>query len=151
MSYFLVSMKKLVKKNNQIKVPSDLNYLAEVDKFVEQKLKKTSLNKSQLADIAISVTEAVTNAMLHGNKKDPHKEVTIQVDVKPTEVVITVQDQGNGFDPEKVPNPTQGDLIKVAGRGVFIYKTLMDKVEFFIQPHQGTTVRMVKEIKPEKK
>ncbi len=147
----MVSMKKLVKKNNQIKVPSDLNYLAEVDKFVEQKLKKTSLNKSQLADIAISVTEAVTNAMLHGNKKDPHKEVTIQVDVKPTEVVITVQDQGNGFDPEKVPNPTQGDLIKVAGRGVFIYKTLMDKVEFFIQPHQGTTVRMVKEIKPEKK
>src|SRR3990170_2516939 len=53
------------KKNNQIKVPSDLDYLAEVDKFVEQKLKKTTLNKSQLADIAISVTEAVTNAMLH--------------------------------------------------------------------------------------
>ncbi len=151
MSYFLVSMKKLVKKNNQIKVPSDLDYLAEVDKFVEQKLKKTTLNKSQLADIAISVTEAVTNAMLHGNKKDPHKEVTIDVEVKPKEVVITIQDQGNGFDPDKVPNPTQGDLIKVAGRGVFIYKTLMDKVEFFIKPHQGTTVKMVKEIKPEEK
>ncbi len=147
----MVSMKKLVKKNNQIKVPSDLDYLAEVDKFVEQKLKKTTLNKSQLADIAISVTEAVTNAMLHGNKKDPHKEVTIDVEVKPKEVVITIQDQGNGFDPDKVPNPTQGDLIKVAGRGVFIYKTLMDKVEFFIKPHQGTTVKMVKEIKPEEK
>ncbi|OGC79383.1 MAG: hypothetical protein A2145_02670 [candidate division Zixibacteria bacterium RBG_16_40_9] len=144
-------MKKLVKKNNQIKVPSDLDYLAEVDKFVEQKLKKTTLNKSQLADIAISVTEAVTNAMLHGNKKDPHKEVTIDVEVKPKEIVITIQDQGNGFDPDKVPNPTQGDLIKVAGRGVFIYKTLMDKVEFFIKPHQGTTVKMVKEIKPETK
>lgn len=144
-------MKKLVKKNNQIKVPSDLNYLAEVDKFVERKLKKTTLNKSQLADIAISVTEAVTNAMLHGNKKDPHKEVTVDVEVKPKEVVITIQDQGNGFDPDQVPNPTQDDLIKVAGRGVFIYKTLMDKVEFFIKPHQGTTVKMVKEIKPGKK
>lgn len=142
-------MKKLVKKNNQLVVPSNLDYLAEVDKFVEKRLKKTGLSKSQLADIAISVTEAVTNAMLHGNKKDPHKEVTIDVAVKPREVVITIQDQGNGFDPEKIPNPTEGDLVKVAGRGVFIYKTLMDKVEFFIKPHNGTTIKMVKEIKPE--
>jgi len=143
------TMKKLVKKNNRIVVPSNLDYLAEVDKFVEKKLKKTGLTKSQLADIAISVTEAVTNAMLHGNKKDPHKEVTIDVQVKPSEVVITIQDQGNGFDPEKVPNPTEGDLIKVAGRGVFIYKALMDRVEFSIKPQDGTTVKMVKEIKPE--
>lgn len=142
-------MKKPQKKNNQIVVPSNLDYLAEVDKFVEKKLKKTGLTKSQLADIAISVTEAVTNAMLHGNKKDPHKEVTIDLEIKPTQVVITIQDQGNGFDPEKVPNPTEGDLIKVAGRGVFIYKTLMDKVEFFVKPHDGTTVKLVKEIKRE--
>lgn len=142
-------MKKPVKKNNQLVVPSNLDYLAEVDKFVEKKLKKTALSKSQLADIAISVTEAVTNAMLHGNKKDPQKEVTIDVEISPSEVVITIQDQGNGFDPEKIPNPTEGDLIKVAGRGLFIYKALMDKVEFFIKPHNGTTIKMVKEIKPE--
>jgi len=144
-----LTMKKLVKKNNQLRVPSNLDYLAEVDKFVEKKLKKAGLTKSQLADIAISVTEAVTNAMLHGNKKDPHKEVTVDVEVKPTEVVIIIQDQGNGFDPEKIPNPTEGDLIKVAGRGVFIYKALMDKVEFFVKPHHGTTIKMIKEIKPE--
>ena len=142
-------MEKPVKSKNQIVVPSSLNYLAEVDKFVEKRLKKSGLTKSQLADIAISVTEAVTNAMLHGNKNDPKKKVRVDLDIKPSEVTITIQDQGNGFDPDKVPNPTEGDLIKVAGRGVFIYKALMDKVEFFIKPHQGTKVKMVKRVKPE--
>src|SRR3990172_2091082 len=142
-------MKKPVKKNNQIVVPSNLDYLAEVDKFVEKRLKKSGLTKSQLADIAISVTEAVTNAMLHGNKNDSKKKVRVDLDIKPSEVTITIQDQGNGFDPDKVPNPTEGELIKVAGRGVFIYKALMDKVEFFIKPHKGSTVKMVKRVKPE--
>ena len=142
-------MPKSVKSKNQIIVPSSLDYLAEVDKFVEKKLKKTGLTKSQLADVAISVTEALTNARLHGNKNDPKKKVWVDLDIKSTEVTITIQDQGNGFNPDKVPNPTEGDLIKIAGRGVFIYKALMDKVEFFIEPHKGTKVQMVKQIKPE--
>lgn len=138
-------MGKIVKGKNKISVPSSLEYLRDVDEFVEGKLKKLGLDQSQLADVAISVTEAVTNAIVHGNKNDRKKRVEIDLRIKSSEIMVTVKDQGDGFDPESLSSPVEGEnILKKVGRGVFILKSLMDKVNFIFQPEGGTIVKMVK-------
>ena len=132
-------------KKNQIIIPSSLDFLPKVDEYVEGKLRKLVADKNKLADIAISVTEAVTNAVVHGNKNDLKKKVQIKLKAEPSCVEITVEDEGNGFDPESIRSPIdEGSLLKEAGRGIFILKSLMDKVDFIIQPQKGTVVRMIK-------
>jgi len=138
-------MKKIIKKKNEISIPSSLDYLKDVDSFVEKKLKRMGLNESQLADVAISVTEAVTNAVVHGNKGDPNKRVWVNLEIKPDEVVITVKDQGKGFDPSAIPCPVEEEnILRKVGRGIFILRSLMDQVDYIFEPQGGTLVRMIK-------
>lgn len=133
------------KKDNQIIIPSSLDYLPKVDEYVEGKLRKLGVDENKLADIAISVTEAVTNAVVHGNKNDVDKRVHIRLEADPFHVEITVEDQGDGFDPTVVQSPTEkGNILKEAGRGIFILKSLMDKVDFVVQPQKGTIIKMTK-------
>ena len=138
-------MKKIIKRQNAISIPSSLDYLKDVDLFVEKKLKKIGLDQSQLADVAISVTEAVTNAVVHGNKENIKKTVWVNLEIKPDEVIITVKDQGRGFNPSSLPSPIEKEnILKKVGRGIFILKSLMDKVDFIFEPQGGTSVRMTK-------
>ena len=136
---------KIVRKNNQIEIPSTLDYLPQVDEFIERKLRKLGINEDQIADIAISVTEAVTNAVVHGNKNDLSKKVEISLKVDSSCVEVTVEDEGGGFDPDSIQSPIEEEnLLKEAGRGVFILKSLMDKVDFFCRSKKGAGVKMVK-------
>jgi len=136
---------KIVRKNNQIEIPSTLDYLPKVDEFIERKLKKLGIKKDQIADIAISVSEAVTNAVVHGNKNDLSKKVKISLKVNSSCVEVWVEDEGDGFDPQSIRSPIEEEnLLKEVGRGVFILKSLMDKVDFFCRPKKGTRVKMVK-------
>jgi serine/threonine-protein kinase RsbW len=146
---------KIERKNNspakgggsfgQIIIPSSLDYLPKVDDYVERKLRKLGVDKDRLADIAISVTEAVTNAVVHGNKNDLKKKVAINLKAGPSYVEIIVEDEGNGFDPGVVQSPIEeGNILKEVGRGIFILKSLMDEVDFIIQPQRGTVVKMIK-------
>jgi serine/threonine-protein kinase RsbW len=145
-------MSKILKTKNQISIPSSLDYLKNVDDFVEDRLKNTGLSESELADVAISVTEAVTNAVVHGNKNEPEKRVEITLQIKDPDIIIWVKDQGNGFDPGSVPSPVEKDaILKKVGRGIFILKSLMDEVDFAFQPEGGTLVKMIKHCKPANK
>jgi len=142
-------MSKIVKTENQISIPSSLDYLKDVDEFVEERLKKIGLPESELADVAISVTEAVTNAVVHGNKNDLEKRVLVTLEIGEPELTVWVKDQGNGFDPESVPSPVENaNILKKVGRGIFILKSLMDKVEYSFTPEGGTLVKIVKSYKP---
>jgi serine/threonine-protein kinase RsbW len=147
-----LKMSKILKTKNQISIPSSLDYLKEVDEFVEKRLKKIGLSESELADVAISVTEAVTNAVVHGNKNDQQKRVIVTLEIKEPEVVVWVKDQGEGFDPDSVPSPVEKDnILKKVGRGIFILKSLMDDVDFEFESEGGTLIKMVKHLKPVKK
>jgi serine/threonine-protein kinase RsbW len=138
-------MAEILKTENQISIPSSLDYLKDVDYFVEAKLKKCGLTESDLADVAISVTEAVTNAVIHGNKNDLQKRVTITLEIREPDITVWVKDQGNGFDPNSVPSPVENDnVLKKVGRGIFILKSLMDEVDFTIEPGEGTVVKFTK-------
>ena len=140
-------MEKPVREDNRIVIPSSLNFLREVDEFVEQKLKEQEVDPGVVTDIAISVTEIVTNAVNHGNKNDPRKNVTVTVKLDKKSVTIRVEDQGGGFDSEHLENPLdEKNLLKEAGRGVFIVKSLMDEVKFETVPKAGTVVTLVKKL-----
>lgn len=136
---------KISRKANQIEIPSTLDYLPEVVDFVERKLKKLRIKKDHVADIAISVSEAVTNAVVHGNKNDRSKKVRTIVKADSSRVEVIVEDQGAGFNRECVRSPiTEQNLLKEAGRGLLIVESLMDQVDVVCESDMGTKVRMVK-------
>ncbi len=136
---------KIKRKNNQIIIPSSLDYLPKVDEYVEGKLRKLGVDKDKLIDIAISVTEAVTNAVVHGNKNDLKKKVRLKLKADSSRLEITVEDQGDGFDPGSILSPLdERNVLKEVGRGIFILKSLMDKVDFIVGPQKGTIVKMTK-------
>jgi serine/threonine-protein kinase RsbW len=85
-------------------------------------------------------SKPVNNAIIHGNKNNPEKTVTIQYQVSPQKIVFTVKDEGNGFNPEEIPDPTTNENIeKTGGRGIFIIKKLSDHTEI-IKP--GNTIKI---------
>ena len=139
-------MIKPVIKGNSIAIPSNQEFLPDVDIFIEGILRGFGADESTVADIAISVSELVNNAILHGNKSISEKAVTVTISQGNGEVAITVSDQGGGFDPSGVENPIDdANLMKEVGRGIFIVKSLMDKVDIDASD-VGTTVRITKEI-----
>jgi serine/threonine-protein kinase RsbW len=132
---------------NVIVIPSDAVYIAAVDEFIENKLEETELSKSVKADIAISVSEIVNNAILHGNSCDVNKKVTVKINICKDEVEITIKDQGKGFNPDTIPNPIEkSNLLKRVGRGIFVVRSLMDFADFNFTS-AGTEVVIKKRIK----
>ena len=93
----------------------------------------------------MAVREAVTNAVLHGNRRDESKPVEVGFSDSPAALVITVRDRGTGFDPASVPDPTaEQNLLKSSGRGILFMRNFMDEVAWEHHPDGGTLVRMTK-------
>lgn len=139
-------MSRPIINGDTIRVPSNQDFLTDVDAFLEGTLRGFGTAESVIADIAISVSELVNNAMLHGNKSADDKWVTVTISRKDNKVSISVKDEGGGFNPEKVANPlAEENLLKEVGRGIFIVRSLMDKVEI-ASVDGGTTITITKEI-----
>lgn len=97
--------------------------------------------------IQMAIEEAVVNAIEHGNKKAPDKKVRLVFDVTPEKAVMTISDEGAGFDHRNVADPTTEELVdKPRGRGVMLMRELMDEVKF---NEVGNSVTMVKMRSPE--
>lgn len=123
-------MTKPVISGNTISIPSDPEYLADVDIFIEGILRGFGADESTIADIAISVSELVNNSITHGNKLSSDKLVTVTIGRNNSKIEISVTDQGTGFNPDEIDNPiAQENLLKEVGRGIFIIRSLMDSVE----------------------
>lgn len=120
-----------LKKVGELVVPSRQERLRDVDRFTEKILRKASFPTGELDDVAISVSEAVNNAIVHGNKFDEKKKVKICYYLGRSYLRIVVQDQGRGFSLDRVPDPRkQENLLKASGRGILIMSHLMDRVRF---------------------
>jgi len=97
--------------------------------------------------IGMSVRESVTNAIQHGNKLDKNKKVDISFVMAPDRLCVSVRDEGNGFQADKIPSPLEDDnILKPSGRGIFYIRTFMDEVEFRSLPEGGIEVHMVKKV-----
>ncbi|MFH1861569.1 MAG: ATP-binding protein [bacterium] len=120
-----------LKKLAELTVQSHLDSLTDVDQFTERNVSQIAALAQQLDDIAISVSEAVNNAIVHGNKLDDTKVVRIRFYLGSNFLRIVVQDQGVGFTPEEIPDPRKKEnLLKASGRGILIIRHLMDRVCF---------------------
>jgi len=98
--------------------------------------------------IGMSIREAVTNAIQHGNKLDLGKKVEVCFKMASDSLAVSVRDQGCGFQSDEIPNPLEGDnLLKPSGRGIFYMRLFMDEVEFRPLSQGGTEVYMVKKLK----
>ncbi len=116
-------------------IPSDVNQLPRIEDLSQHISEKAALNKEKSENLAIVLTELVNNAILHGNKKEIGKKVTIIVIYFSNRVQITVKDEGTGFDPSHLNDPRDPEnLWKETGRGIFLVKHLIDEVQFHSTP-----------------
>jgi serine/threonine-protein kinase RsbW len=124
------------KSNEEILIlQSNQSELEKVENLSLHISKKASLSDEKSDNLAIALTELVNNAILHGNKSQPNKTVTIKVSYHKQHVMISVKDQGNGFDPSGLADPRDPEnLWKDSGRGIFLVRNLVDKVEFKSSP-----------------
>lgn len=117
--------------SNHLTISSSLDEITQVDSFLERAFTQISVNEDQQNDILLAATEGVTNAILHGNSEDEDKSVTISVDGTSEQMAISIEDEGPGFDPKNVPDPTDdSNLLKTGGRGVFLMKEYADEVSY---------------------
>ena len=115
----------------ETEIPNDSQLLKDVSKELITILKENGVDEDIIFDIHVGFEEALRNAMIHGNKLDPKKVVKIKAEITPTEVIISVEDEGDGFDPASLPDPTLDEnLLKEGGRGVYLVNHLMDEVDY---------------------
>jgi len=109
--------------------PSNPENLDAVAQFIKEIDARQSISPQVYPNILITLTEAVANAIHHGNKADVNKKIAIYCKIFPSKLTFSISDEGNGFNHRKLPDPTTPDRIdKEDGRGVFIMKQLSDKV-----------------------
>jgi serine/threonine-protein kinase RsbW len=135
----------LTVETSELSLPSRIDTVATAAAAVAEFIGRSGMSDDAAFGIDMAVREAVTNAVLHGNRQDANKTVEIVLKSSPDAVEISVHDQGPGFNPEDVPDPTANEnILKTSGRGIFFMRTFMDEVDWLIRPEGGTTVRMLK-------
>ena len=100
--------------------------------------------------LVTALREAAANAIRHGNRQDPEKSVMVDFRIYDSKVTIRVEDEGEGFDLEAIPDPTDPDyLLRPSGRGIFYMRQFMTHVEYSRSPGGGTVVEMTRRLEPE--
>ena len=102
-----------------------------VERLIDELCEKNRVAEEHYGNILIALTEAVNNAIYHGNKQDPSKKVIVRYTASQDEFFFHIEDDGPGFDYDNIPDPTSPEnLEKPNGRGVFLMKQLSDHLEF---------------------
>jgi serine/threonine-protein kinase RsbW len=121
-------------------VASDLSSLEHVNAFAEMLKEWAPLEEGVYMNLMMALNEAACNAILHGNKLNPEKQVQIRATRFTDHLILEIHDQGEGFDPDSLPDPTHEDnLMKSGGRGIFIIRAYADHADFL---DNGRLVKM---------
>jgi serine/threonine-protein kinase RsbW len=135
----------VTEQTTRLVLPSHIEAVADVAAAMTDFIKSCGLDEQTAFGLDMAVREAVTNSIVHGNQEDETKSVEVIFNCLANAVEIEIRDQGEGFDPTSVPDPTEpANILKTSGRGIFLMRTFMDEVEWLARPEGGTTVRMVK-------
>ncbi len=123
---------------------SELSSVDPVEAKAEELARAAGFDEDTSSQIAMVVREAVINAILHGNKKDPGKQVHVSYELNDEDLRITIADEGPGLDPDTVPDPLAPEnILRSSGRGIFLMKAIMDEVHFH-QLDPGTEIELIK-------
>jgi serine/threonine-protein kinase RsbW len=136
----------LYKVNHRFK--SERKTLTQIEPLIYEIKNVVDIPEDKFYNILIAVTEAINNAIIHGNKSNPDKMIYVQITASDKEFLFSVEDEGYGFDPASLPDPRSAEnLLKEHGRGVFLIKTLADNA-FFEKNDKGAVVKMRFILKP---
>lgn len=115
----------------ELVISSEVSNIVKVENFIENLTDYFELPNDLFGKVSLSLIEAVNNAILSGNKQQADKNVKIVAELNNGKFIVSVEDEGEGFDYENIPDPTLPDnLIKIAGRGLYLMRTLSDELEF---------------------
>jgi serine/threonine-protein kinase RsbW len=117
--------------SKELTINSRVENISLVENLIDELSVELSLVADIYGNILIAIIEAVTNAIVHGNKLDETKKVTIQAEYQKPYLVVRVTDEGEGFEFNSIPDPTKPDNVeKPDGRGVFLMRHLADDIAF---------------------
>ncbi|MFN8210858.1 MAG: ATP-binding protein [Bacteroidales bacterium] len=115
----------------RIVIKSEVKNLRIIEKAIDEVSSEMKFSEDNYGKIMVSAMEAVNNAIIHGNKSDSNKTVIVEIKHIRNQLKICVEDEGPGFDPGIIPDPTKPENIeKLNGRGIFLMSRLTDKIEF---------------------
>jgi serine/threonine-protein kinase RsbW len=129
----------------ELDIPSDVRLIERVVELVRRECREMDYAHRQIMlNVPVALTEALSNAILRGNLDDPAKHVHIRAEVDTVRLVVEVADEGAGFDLEAslIDPTTPGNVDREDGRGLFLMRKLMDRVERVEGAH-GSIVRMI--------
>ncbi len=126
-------------------IPSNPEFLPDVEEFILTIAQENNLDEDKFNSLALSVAEAASNSIVHGNKSDRNKFLKIKVIVDDEKFKIIFKDEGNGFNPQKVPDPTKPEnILKDNGRGIHIMKTFLDELSYNFTEDGTETILILK-------
>ena len=130
------------------KLPSTMESVAEVEAAAEKLTQTAGMDEDESFKVVMAVREATVNAVLHGNGYDPNKQISVSLENTGKSLVITIADEGEGLDPDKIPDPLAPEnLLRGTGRGIFLIRSFLDEVHFR-QLHPGTELTLIKHLSP---
>lgn len=119
------------KTQNSLVIPSKAESINTVERLIDDLRTEFDIHEDVYGNMLVAVTEAVNNAILHGNQSDPAKEVSVNYTITEDKISFTIKDEGAGFDYYNLPDPTAPEnLEKPCGRGIFLMKNLADQLIF---------------------
>ncbi len=131
----------------EVTLESDLNRVEAVEGIARRVSATAGFDEDDQHKIEMAVHESVINAIWHGNRNDPSKYVWLRFEIFADRLEIRIRDQGNGFDPGKLPDPlAEENLLNVSGRGIFLIRTFMDEYRVANVEGRGTEVTLVKRL-----
>lgn len=114
-----------------LRIESRIDNLRMVETTIDSITSEIGIRPDNYGKVLVSALEAVNNAIIHGNKSDPGKQVSIEIVYDENDLKITVTDEGQGFNPSMVPDPTEPQNIEALnGRGIFLMSKLADDMQF---------------------
>jgi serine/threonine-protein kinase RsbW len=124
-----------------IKISSKTNNICLIQSFIEEVFAKYQLDHNYFGDVLTTITEAVNNAIIHGNREDESKFVHLHLKRTRKYIKFRISDEGQGFDPSQIPDPTSEEKLDCCGgRGVFLINQLSHGVSYL---NNGSTVEIV--------
>ena len=133
---------KYIREKIEFEFPSAISLMHSILDYLMKRVEKNGIIEVENSNLFIALDEAFVNAIKHGNKFDADKNVRISAEVSPTEARFTIEDEGEGFDVNAIPDPCDPEnLFKTSGRGVLIIHNIMDEVSY---NERGNRLTMVK-------
>lgn len=113
------------------RIVSKIGNLRIIENAIDNITAETGINQDNYGKILIGTLEAVNNAIIHGNKSDESKFVSVDIKMGDSNLEVTIADEGKGFKPSEVPDPTRPENIEALnGRGIFLMSRLADDIKF---------------------